>query len=33
MLIFKNGSLIDRLVGAQPKQAIEDRLNRASTLH
>jgi thioredoxin len=32
MLIFKNGSLIDRLVGAQPKQAIEDRLNRASTL-
>jgi thioredoxin 2 len=33
MLIFKNGALIDRLVGAQPKQAIADRLNRATTLH
>lgn len=31
MLIFKNGALIDRLVGAQPKHAIEDRLNRATT--
>ncbi|MCA1605507.1 MAG: thioredoxin [Acidobacteria bacterium] len=26
MLIFKNGKLIDRLVGAQPKQAIAARL-------
>ena len=33
MLIFKNGALIDRLVGAQPKQAIEDRINRATALH
>ena len=33
MLIFKDGAIIDRLVGAQPKQAIEDRLNRATTLH
>jgi thioredoxin 2 len=33
MLIFKDGALIDRIVGAQPKQAIEDRLNRASTFH
>jgi thioredoxin 2 len=33
MLIFRNGALIDRLVGAQPKQAIEDRLNRAATPH
>ena len=33
MLIFKDGALIDRLVGAQPKQAIADRLNRATTLH
>ena len=30
MLIFKDGTLIDRLVGAQPRQAIEDRLNRAT---
>jgi thioredoxin 2 len=30
MLIFKDGALIDRLVGAQPRQAIEDRLNRAT---
>lgn len=29
MLIFKNGALIDRIVGAQPKQAIVERLNRA----
>ena len=29
MLIFKDGALIDRLVGAQPRQAIEERLNRA----
>ncbi|MGH9880381.1 MAG: thioredoxin [Pyrinomonadaceae bacterium] len=26
MLIFKNGKLIDRLIGAQPKQAIAARL-------
>lgn len=30
MLIFKNGALIDRIVGAHPKQAILDRLNRAT---
>ena len=30
MLIFKNGDLIDRIVGAQPKQAIAERLNRAA---
>jgi thioredoxin 2 len=30
MLIFKNGKLIDRLVGAQPKQAIAERLQLAS---
>lgn len=29
MLIFKNGALVDRIVGAQPKEAIADRLNRA----
>ena len=33
MLIFKNGALIDRIVGAQPKQAIQDRLNRATSPH
>jgi thioredoxin-like negative regulator of GroEL len=26
MLIFKNGALVDRLVGVQPKQAIAARL-------
>ena len=26
MLIFKNGSVIDRIVGAQPKQSIVERL-------
>jgi thioredoxin len=26
MLIFKNGALVDRIVGAQPKQAIAARL-------
>lgn len=31
MLIFKNGALIDRIVGAQPKQAIVERLNRAQS--
>lgn len=30
MLIFKDGKLIDRLIGAQPKQAIMDRLRLAS---
>ena len=29
MLIFKDGKLIDRLIGAQPKQAIVQRLNQA----
>jgi thioredoxin len=29
MLIFKNGAVVDRLIGAQPKQAIVDRLNQA----
>jgi thioredoxin 2 len=29
MLIFKDGKLIDRLIGAQPKQAIVDRLRLA----
>ena len=32
MLIFKDGKLIDRLVGAQPKQAIADRLRVASSI-
>jgi len=30
MLIFKDGKLIDRLVGAQPKPAIAERLARAA---
>ena len=29
MLLFKNGKLIDRLIGAQPKQAIAGRLMQA----
>ncbi|MCU1264342.1 MAG: thioredoxin [Acidobacteria bacterium] len=29
MLIFKNGKLIDRIVGALPKQALADRLAKA----
>lgn len=29
MLIFKDGELVDRLIGAQPKQAIADRLKAA----
>jgi thioredoxin len=29
LLIFKNGAVIDRIVGAQPKQAIVQRLNQA----
>ena len=33
MLIFKDGAIIDRIIGAQPKQAIEAALNRASTSH
>ena len=31
MLIFKDGALIDRILGAQPKTAIAERLNRAAT--
>ena len=31
MLIFKGGKLIDRIIGAQPKQAIAERLSRALT--
>jgi thioredoxin 2 len=30
MLIFKNGTLVDRIIGAQPKQAIAARLAKAS---
>lgn len=30
MLIFKDGKLIDRLIGAQPKQTIAERLRIAS---
>lgn len=30
MLIFKGGKLIDRLIGAQPKQVIAERLARAA---
>ncbi len=30
MLIFKDGQLIDRLIGAQPKQAIAERLQLAT---
>lgn len=30
MLIFKNGQLVDRLIGAQPKQAIAERLAKAA---
>ena len=30
MLIFKDGQLIDRLIGAQPKQVIAERLQHAS---
>ncbi|HEV2836895.1 MAG TPA: thioredoxin [Pyrinomonadaceae bacterium] len=33
MLIFKDGALIDRIVGAQPKQAIAERLSRAAMNH
>ena len=29
MLIFKDGKLIDRIIGAQPKQAIAQRLAKA----
>jgi len=31
MLIFKDGQLIDRLIGAQPKQVIAERLQHASS--
>ncbi len=30
MLLFKNGTLIDRLIGAQPKQSIAERLAKAA---
>jgi thioredoxin 2 len=30
MLIFKDGKLIDRIIGAQPKQAITQRLSNAA---
>lgn len=30
MLIFKNGSLVDRIIGAQSKQAILEHLRRAA---
>ena len=33
MLIFKNGALIDRIVGAHAKETIADRLQRAVTGH
>jgi len=33
MLIFKNGALVDRIVGAQPKQTIADRLDRVVANH
>ncbi|HKP45862.1 MAG TPA: thioredoxin [Pyrinomonadaceae bacterium] len=32
MLLFKDGKLIDRLIGAQPKQAIAGRLMQAVSL-
>jgi thioredoxin 2 len=32
MLIFKDGKLVDRLIGAQPKQVIAERLRVASSL-
>jgi thioredoxin len=31
MLIFKDGQLIDRLIGAQPKQVIAEHLQQASS--
>jgi thioredoxin 2 len=31
LLIFKNGQLVDTLIGAQPKQAIASRLARAAS--
>lgn len=30
MLLFKNGKLVDRIIGAQPKQAIAERLAKAA---
>jgi thioredoxin 1 len=30
MLLFKDGKLIDRIIGAQPKQAIAERLAKAA---
>lgn len=29
LLLFKNGQVVDRIIGAQPKEALVDRLNRA----
>jgi thioredoxin-like negative regulator of GroEL len=29
LLIFKNGTLVDRIIGVQPKQAIAARLEKA----
>jgi thioredoxin len=31
LMIFKNGNVIDRIVGAQPKQAIVERLKHATS--
>lgn len=31
MLLFKDGQLIDRLIGLQPKQALQDRLAKLAT--
>jgi len=31
MLIFKNGQLVDRIVGVQPKQSIAERLGVAAS--
>jgi thioredoxin-like negative regulator of GroEL len=30
LLIFKNGQLVDRIIGVQPKQAIAERLGVAA---
>ena len=32
LLIFKNGAVIDRIVGAHPKQTLVERLNHATSL-
>jgi len=28
MLVFKNGKLVDRIIGAMPKQVLEPRIER-----